>query len=131
MEPTELLPAVALLLLIGVEFGGWSLLWFITSKRDVMDERRIRFFRAGHAHGGVLTILSLVYFLYLDRAGFSEGWQWVLGIGLVVGALAQSGGFFVHLGKGAPDSSTAGTILTRTGAVVIAAALIALAIGLL
>ena len=61
MEPTELLPAVALLLLIGVEFGGWSLLWFITSKRDVMDDRRIQFFRAGHAHGGVLTILSLVY----------------------------------------------------------------------
>ena len=51
MQPTELLPAVALLLLIGVEFGGWSLLWFITSKRDVMDERRIQFFRAGHAHG--------------------------------------------------------------------------------
>ncbi|MEZ0332964.1 MAG: hypothetical protein ACAI18_03065, partial [Gemmatimonadales bacterium] len=75
--------------------------------------------------------LSLVYFLYLDRAGFSEGWQLVLGIGLVAGTLAQSGGFFVHLGKGAPDSSTTGTILTRTGAVVIAAALIALAIGLL
>ena len=131
MEPTELLPAVALLLLIGVEFGGWSLLWFITSKREVMDERRIQFFRAGHAHGGVLTILSFVYFLYLDRAGFSEGLQWVLGIGLIVGALAQSGGFFVHLGKGSPDSSTAGTVLTRTGALVIAAALIALAVGLL
>lgn len=131
MQPTELLPAIALLLLIGVEFGGWSLLWFITSKRDVMDDRRIQFFRAGHAHGGVLTILSLVYFVYLDRTGFSEGLQWALGIGLIAGTLAQSGGFFVHLGTGAPDSSTMGTILTRTGAVVIAGALIALAIGLL
>ena len=131
MQPTELLPAIALLLLIGVEFGGWSLLWFITSKRDVMDDRRIQFFRAGHAHGGVLTILSLVYFVYLDRVDFSEGLQWVLGIGLITGALAQSGGFFIHLGRGAPGSSTLGTILTRTGAVVIAAALIALAIGLL
>ncbi len=131
MQPTELLPAIALLLLIGVEFGGWSLLWFITSKRDVMDDRRIQFFRAGHAHGGVLTILSLVYFVYLDRTDFSEGLQWVLGIGLIAGTLAQSGGFFVHLGRGAPDRSTLGTILTRTGAVVIAVALIALAIGLL
>jgi hypothetical protein len=131
MEPTELLPAVALLLLIGVEFGGWSLLWFITSKRDFMDERRIQFFRAGHAHGGVLTILSLVYLLYLERTDFSEGLQWLLGVGLIVGALAQSGGFFVHLSKGAPDSSSLGTILTRTGAVLIGAALIALAIGLL
>ena len=131
MQPTELLPAIALLLLIGVEFGGWSLLWFITSKREVMDDRRIQFFRAGHAHGGVLTILSLVYFVYLDRTGFSEGLQWVLGVGLIAGTLAQSGGFFVHLGKGAPDSSTTGPILTRTGAMVIAVALIALAIGLL
>ena len=113
------------------EFGGWSLLWFITSKRDAMDERRIQFFRAGHAHGGVLTILSLVYFVYLDRVDFSESLQWVLGIGLIAGALAQSGGFFVHMGRGAPDSTTLGTIMTRTGAVVIAAALIALAIGLL
>jgi hypothetical protein len=131
MQPTELLPAVALLLLIGVEFGGWSLPWFITSKRDVMDDRRIQFFRAGHAHGGVLTILSLVYFVYLDRTDLSEGLQWVLGIGLIAGTVAQSGGFFIHLGKGAPDSSTPGTILTRTGAVVIAAALIALAVALL
>ena len=107
-----------LLLLIGVEFGGWSLLWFITSKRDVMDERRIQFFRAGHAHGGVLTILSLVYFVYLDRAGFSEGLQWVLGIGLIAGALAQSGGFFVHHGSEVlPTAPRLGTILTRTGAV--------------
>jgi hypothetical protein len=131
MKPTEVLPAIALLLLIGVEFGGWSLLWFITSKRDVMDDRRIQFFRTGHAHGGVLTILSLVYFVYLDRADFSQGLQWVLGVVLVAGALAQSGGFFIHLGKGAPDSSTVGTILTRTGALVIAVALVALAIGLL
>ena len=131
MQPTELLPAVALLLLIGVEFGGWSLLWFITSRRDVMDDRRIQFFRAGHAHGGVLTILSLVYLLYLERTDFSEGLQWILGVGLIVGALAQSGGFFVHLGKGAPDSASLGTVLTRTGAVLIGAALIALAIGLL
>jgi hypothetical protein len=57
--------------------------------------------------------------------------QWVLGVGLIVGALAQSGGFFVHLGKGAPESSSVGTILTRTGAVLIGAALVALAIGLL
>ena len=131
MNPTEVLPAIALLLIIGVEFGGWSLLWFITSKREVMDDRRIQFFRAGHAHGGVLTILSLVYFVYLDRTDFSESLQWVLGAVLVAGTLAQSGGFFVHLGKGAPDSSTIGTILTRTGALVIGAALVALAIGLL
>ena len=45
--------------------------------------------------------------------------------------LAQSGGFFVHLGLGKEGSSSPGTVLTRAGALLIAAALIILAIGLI
>jgi hypothetical protein len=48
----------------------------------------------------VLLVLSLVYFIYLERAGYSEGMQWLAGLLLLVGILAQSGGFFVHLGVG-------------------------------
>jgi hypothetical protein len=45
--------------------------------------------------------------------------------------LAQSGGFFVHLGLGQQGRSSPGTMLTRAGALLIAAALIILAIGLI
>src|SRR5262245_29920537 len=31
---------------------------------------REQFFRAGHAHAGVLLVLSLAYFSYLGRAGY-------------------------------------------------------------
>jgi len=41
----------------------------------------------------------------------------------------QSGGFFAHLAVGAPESPSVGTRLTRLGAVLIAAALVTLAIG--
>ena len=130
MEPTTLLPVISLLLLVSVEYGGWSLLGFLTA-RGQLGEFREQFFRAGHAHAGVLLVLSLVYFLYLDRTGYSTGVQWLAGLLLLLGFMAQSGGFFIHLGLGQKNRSSLGTIVTRTGALLIAAALIVLVIGLL
>jgi fucose 4-O-acetylase-like acetyltransferase len=130
MEPTTLLPVISLLLLVSVEYGGWSLLGFLTG-RGQLGEFREQFFRAGHAHAGVLLVLSLVYFLYLDRTGYSTGVQWLAGLLLLLGIMAQSGGFFIHLALGQKNRSSLGTIVTRTGALLLAAALIVLAIGLL
>jgi hypothetical protein len=138
MKATEFLPIVSVLSLIAVEFGGWALLKFLTGQDslgapdtpEVMD-RRMRFFRAGHAHAGVLIVLSLVYYLYLDRADFSNGFDWLVGLVLVAGTLAQSGGFFIHLAKGAPATPSVGTTVTRLGAILIAVALVILAIGLI
>ena len=85
MEPTTLLPVISLLLLVSVEYGGWSLLGFLTG-RGQLGEFREQFFRAGHAHAGVLLVLSLVYFLYLDRTGYSTGVQWLAGVLLLLGS---------------------------------------------
>jgi hypothetical protein len=71
MQPTRVLPAVSVLSLISVEYGGWALLGFLTG-RGQLGQFREQFFRAGHAHAGVLLILSLVYFLHLDRTGYSD-----------------------------------------------------------
>jgi hypothetical protein len=131
MQPTEVLPIVGLLALVTVEYGGWALLTFLTVDAERLSDLRKQFFRAGHAHAGVLLILLLVYLLYLGRTHWSAGWQWAWGLILLVGILAQSGGFFVHLGIGRPGARSAGTTLTRTGALIIAAALIALAVGLI
>jgi hypothetical protein len=130
MEPTTLLPVISLLLLVSVEYGGWSLLGFLTG-RGQLGQFREQFFRAGHAHAGVLLVLSLVYFLYLDRTGYSTGAQWIAGLLLLLGIMAQSGGFFLHLALGQKNRSSLGTVVTRTGALLLAAALIVLAIGLL
>jgi hypothetical protein len=79
----------------------------------------------------VLLVLSLAYFVYLGRAGYSTGVQWLAGALLLAGVLAQSGGFFVHLGLGQQGHSSPGTVLTRAGALLIATALIILAVGLI
>lgn len=130
MEPTNILPIAAVLSLVTVEYGGWALLSFI-SGRDGLAGWQKSFFRAGHAHAGVLLVLSLVYLLYLPRADFSDALEWVAGGVLLAGVLAQSGGFFLHLAVGREDSPSAGTKLTRAGAALIAAALVTLAVGLI
>jgi hypothetical protein len=79
----------------------------------------------------VLSVLSLVYFVHLDRTSYSEGVKWLAGSLLLLGIMAQSGGFFIHLGLGQPSRSSLGTVVTRLGAVLIAGALIILAVGLL
>jgi hypothetical protein len=129
MEPTTLLPVTSLLSLVSVEYGGWALLGFLTG-RGQLGEFREQFFRAGHAHAGVLLVLSLVYFLYLDRTGYSTGVQWLAGLLLLAGIIAKSRGFFLHLARGQKNRSSVGTVATRSGALLIAAALVMLAIGL-
>jgi hypothetical protein len=131
VDATELLPIIAVFSLVTVEFGGHALLRFITVDREALTPLRERFFRAGHAHAGVLLTLSLAYFLYLPRADFASGTEWLFGIVLLAGVLAQSGGFFLHLATGREGAGSGGTIVTRAGALLIAAALVALAIGLI
>jgi hypothetical protein len=130
MKPTTLFPIIAVLSLITVEYGGWALLGFLTG-RGRLGAFREQFFRAGHAHAGVLLVLSLVYFVYLDRTPLSTVVQWLAGALLLVGIVAQSGGFFLHMGLGESGRSSIGTKVTRAGGLLIAAALALLAVGLI
>jgi hypothetical protein len=78
MEATTILPIVAVLSLVTVEYGGWALLTFLSGRAGLADWQK-GFFRAGHAHAGVLLLLSLVYLLYLPRAEFSDSFEWIAG----------------------------------------------------
>jgi hypothetical protein len=129
MEPTRVLAILALIGLLGVEYGGWALLTFITG-RDGLSDAQLRWFRAGHAHAGTLLVLSLVYFRYLSDTSLSMTLRWTGGALMLVGILAQSGGFFVHMASGAPTASSAGTRVTRSGGLLLGSALLLLTIGL-
>lgn len=130
MKPNEIYPIITVLTVITVEYGGWALLSLILGRQQ-LDPDRQRFFRAGHAHAGVLLTLSLVYFLYFDRADLSTATQWIAGAILLAGVLAQSGGFFLHMSAPDPAQPSPGTRLTRLGAILIAVALVILAVGLI
>lgn len=130
MEPTRFYPIVALISLLTVEIGGGALLGYLTGRGTLSDFEE-QFFRAGHGHAGVLLILALACFAFFDRAEMSTNTQWLVGAVLLVGILAQSGGFFLHMVAGEANTSSAGTLLTYSGALLIAAAIITLVVGLI
>jgi hypothetical protein len=118
--PVQIYAAVALIALPTVMFGGFSLLRLLIAGR--LNEFQVAYFRAGHAHAGVLLVLSLVVLDLLARTDLSRAGQWTVGTLLLVGALAQSGGMFLHMGIGKPGRWSAGNSLTVFGAVLLAAA---------
>lgn len=130
MEPTRFYPIIALISLLTVEIGGGALLGYLTGRGKLSDFQE-QFFRAGHGHAGVLLILALACFAFFDRSAMGTNTQWIVGAVLLLGVLAQSGGFFLHMLTGEPNSRSAGTMLTYSGGLLIAAAIITLVVGLI
>jgi hypothetical protein len=59
-----------------VIYGGVMLMFLIDPESGYMSNSlRQNLFRAGHAHAGVLLILSLVVLLYVDEVRLSAGWK--------------------------------------------------------
>lgn len=130
MRPTTKLLAFVLFAIVTVEAGGWALLSFLTSQNS-LTEFEEQFFRAGHGHAGVLLILALVFLLIMERTRFTERTQLWLSLTFLAGILVQSGGFFVHMLVGEEGAASIGTLMTRSGAVLLAVGLASLGVGVL
>lgn len=112
-----------------VMYGGYALLGRLT--RGGLTQFQQTFFRAGHAHAGVLLLLALLYHDYMEQTTFSSTVKLIAGIVLIVGILAQSGGFFLHMAIGQPEKRSAGTTLTSVGAGLLVLAILILVYGLI
>lgn len=111
-----------------VMFGGYSLLRLLT--RNGLSAFQLTYFRAGHAHAGVLLLMALLYHAYLERTSLSTPLKFA-GLTLVlIGILAQSGGFFLHMLIGRPGEPSLGTTVTTLGAILLVAAIAVLVYGL-
>ena len=109
-------------------YGGYALLGFIS--RNGLTEFQQTYFRAGHAHAGVLLLLSLLYHLFMERVNLSQSGKIGGAAVLVIGILAQSGGFFLHMLIGQPGQPSLGTAVTSIGALLLAIAVLILVTGL-
>ena len=127
MDPIKLFTVIALVSLPTVMFGGYSLLRL--SGAEKLTPFQHTYFRAGHAHAGVLLVLALVSLSLLGGTDLSNGVRWLVCLLLLIGVLAQSGGMFVHAFLGRPGEWSRGNTLTVAGAVPLAAALLILAWG--
>jgi len=111
-------------------FGGYRLLRYLT-RNGRLTPTQITFFRAGHAHAGVLLLMSLLYYTFLNQTLFSDTIKLAACVILFGGILAQTGGFFIHMVVGEPNKPSIGTSVTMLGAVLLASATLILVYGLL
>ncbi|RPI80847.1 MAG: hypothetical protein EHM41_21845 [Chloroflexi bacterium] len=129
MNTLRVFSIIAWIALPTVMYGGYSLLGLLT--RNGLSEFQQTFFRAGHAHAGVLLLMSLLYHYYIEKTHLSSPVK-VGGAAIVlVGILAQSGGFFLHMAIGQPGQSSLGTTVTSLGALLLVVAIIILVYGLI
>lgn len=118
---TFTLAGTLLLAVVAIESGGYYLLSFWTRQTDETPFQ-IGFARAGHAHAGVLVILSLVAQLYVDAAALDGLLGAVARQGVPFAAILMPAGFFLSsTGQGARPRmpwcgwSTSGASRSRRG----------------
>ncbi len=96
----RLMCGISLILIPTIVYGGLTILGVITNggfgapAPKILSPMQVAFYRAGHAHAGVLTLLALFLQIAIDHA-FLPPWSiWPVRIGAILAALLVSGGFF-------------------------------------
>ena len=123
---------VLLVLLPTVMFGGVSILTLLINDPGYrQNPLRQDLWRAGHAHAGVLLVLSLVALRYVDEAQLSTGLKRFVRLAFPTAAVLLPIAFFFSVLT--PDATEPNGVinLAYLGALVLAAGVLLLGIGLL
>lgn len=124
------LAGILLLTIVTIEFGGAFMLRVVQGKQPASGLQK-SFFRAGHAHAGVLVILSLVILLYVDATDMADGPTWLARSGVPIAALLIPGGFFFSVMKPGAEKPNKLIWMIYTGAAFLALGVTATGVGLL
>jgi hypothetical protein len=119
-----------LLTIVAIEYGGWFMLRVVRGRQPTTPFQQA-FFRAGHAHAGVLVTLALVGQILADAAHLSGALAVLARNGVWAAAILMPAGFFLSAaGRGitAPNRFIA---LLYAGVVALALGVVSLGIGLL
>jgi hypothetical protein len=116
-----------------VIYGGISLLICLINRSAGYIDNPIRqdLFRAGHAHAGVLLVLSLIVLNYVDEARLPKAWKRLVRSGVPSVAILLPGGFFFSILSPAATAPNYLIYLSFVGALVLATSLVVLGTGLL
>src|SRR5262245_40797697 len=115
-----------------VILGGTSLLALLIGDPGYIENPlRQNLWRAGHAHAGVLLVLSLLILRYVDEARLSSKLKRFVRYGIPIAAILLPAAFFLSVLS--PDATEPNAIiyLAYFGAVLLASALIIVGIGVL
>jgi len=129
----RIMAGIILITVPSIQYGGYFLL---TSLRDrsshYMDNAlRQNFFRAGHAHAGVIVLLSLICQVLADAASLPTPLLWIARIGVPLAAILMPLGFFLSMPSPTATEPNGLISLIYAGAAVLAVSVVILGIGLL
>lgn len=128
----KLMSGITLIIVPTIQYGGYFLLTSLINKNSGYMENPLRqnFFRAGHAHAGVIVILSLICQMLADSATLPISLLWFVRVGVPFAAVLISAGFFFSVLPPTTSQPNGAVSLIYLGAIVLAVSVVSLGIGL-
>ena len=105
---------VVLITVAFIAYGGTFLLRVLGDKAPANDLQK-SFYRAGHAHAGVLVTLGMLIAIFVDLAGIG-GIAHTLSRGVLIGAILIPAGFFLSVTGSNPNKPNGLVALVWAGA---------------
>jgi hypothetical protein len=129
----RLMSGITLITVPTIQYGGYFLLTSLTNRSTGYMDNALRqnFFRAGHAHAGVIVLLSLICQLLADSAALPVPLVWLIRIGVPLSAILISAGFFVSMPSPGATEPNGAVALIYIGAIILAIGVLMLGVGLL
>ncbi|MGI9050908.1 MAG: hypothetical protein ACR2GU_16290 [Rubrobacteraceae bacterium] len=129
---SRLTAGVLLILMPAVVYGGTSILSLLIGDSGyAANELRQDLWRAGHAHAGVLLVLSLVTLRYVDEASLPEKLKSLARHSIPAAAILLPAAFFLSVLSPDATEPNAMIYLAYVGAFSLGLGLLVLGIGLI
>jgi len=130
---SKMLAGIILVTVPTIEYGGSFLLGMLRRAESGYVDNPLRhdLFRAGHAHAGVLVLLSLICQVLADVVVLPGWLLWIARLGAPSAAILMPLGFFLSAASPRVASPTRMIYLVYTGAAILAAAVLVLGVGLI
>jgi hypothetical protein len=125
----QVIAGVVLITVIGIAYGGRFVFTAVTG-RFAANSLQKTFFRAGHAHAGVLVILGLLTMVIVEANDVPEPFA-TISLGVLVAAVLMPTGFFVSVIGKDPARPNRAIALLWAGAVVLGIGLLSAGVGLI
>ncbi|QFG68510.1 hypothetical protein [Ornithinimicrobium pratense] len=119
-----------LLTVVAVQFGGYFLTRVVSGQEQLTDFQT-GFARAGHAHAGVLIILSLVCLLLVDAIEPRGAAAYVARLAVPAAAVLMSAGFFLSSMGSGLDEPNGWIVVLWLGAASLTVGVLTLGVALL
>ncbi len=129
-EAARTTAGIVALTIVAIESGGYFLVKVGTGAVPVTEFQR-GFYRAGHAHAGVLVTLGLVCLLLGEATSLTGFPRWLAQTGVLVAAILMPAGFFLSVLGRDPQQPNRMVVLLWIGAATLTAGLLVAGLALL